>query len=170
MGEGRNSAPFYRRWEGERELETVGRFKAPLMAFINGGNGSIELQLRTYGAGFVGWSSMCMAFGVAASRLVARLEQGRGRGCVGRCAGHGRRGRAASGQGAGARCTVRAVRAPGGCARLLGSVRGWRGGLAAGAFGVQDWEGEAQGAGGGARLGGRRQRRRLLCKETGARG
>jgi hypothetical protein len=30
--------------ERERELETVGRFKAPLMAFINGGNGSIELQ------------------------------------------------------------------------------------------------------------------------------
>jgi hypothetical protein len=29
-------------------------------------------------------------------------------------------------------------------------------------------EREAQGAGGGARLGGRRQRRRLLCKETGA--
>jgi hypothetical protein len=40
---GETRRPFYRRWEGERELETVGRFKAPLMAFINEGNSGIEV-------------------------------------------------------------------------------------------------------------------------------
>jgi hypothetical protein len=50
--------------------------------------------------------------------------------------------------------------------RSAGSCTRGRGGVAAGEREAR--EGEAQGAGGGARLGGRRQRRRLLCKETGA--
>ena len=113
MGEGRNSAPFYRRWEGEREreLETVGRFKAPLMAFINGGNGSIALQYRTYGAGFVGWSSTCTALGVAprGRRASDGLRAGRhgavheGSGGVGLWHPGGRRGGVLGGVGLGAR-------------------------------------------------------------------